>query len=431
MKTNTIPEKLPCVLMDLVVEGMGSFGEMMIQLELEFDRQLDRERLARAFDLLLDYQPVLGCRREWENNQPFWRRLNGDGRSNFTVVENEADYEIFAVKPMDIAVGPLVQGCLVGSADGDKLLLKVAHQISDAGGVKEISGYLSEIYRRLETEPNYIPETNINGSRAAFQILRLVSPFYYPRIYLNFLREVGQAIFPGPHYRMPMNGDQRDAPKYIRYDISRERIEAAAEFGRRKGSTLNDILLAAYFRSIAEQGLWDGNSHFRAAFTIDLRKYLPSKRGEGIANLSALEWFRYGNELGSNIEDTMMSVTRQMRWRKRSWFGFNALIGVMPILAVLPKATMLKAAHSMMHVLKNYWSSNLALTNMGPISDNDVDYGVKPQIARLLVPPMYTPIFGAGISGYAGGITLTAGVYSADNGYAKDILAGMEQELPG
>lgn len=431
MNNKQIPDKFPCVLIDVLCEAMGVFGEMTIQLEMEFDRKLDRERLARALDLLLDCQPVLGCRMVLDNGRPHWQRLDRDERRNFTVVENEEDYEKIVVTPMNVARGPQVLGCLIGRPTGDKLLLKVAHQASDAGGVKEISACLADIYRKLEHDPQYIPEPNVKGERSIRQTLRRVSPIFYPRIFLNYLREVAQAVFPGPYYRMPYDDAEKPVRQFVRHDIPPEKIARAAEFGRRKGSTLNDILLAAFFRSIAAQGMWDGKSQFRAAFTIDLRKYLPTGRGAGIANLSVLEWFRFGNRLGDNLEQTMTAVTRMFAWRKRSWFGYNAYIGFLPFLAILPQGVMLKLARGLLNKFKGDWTSNLALTNMGPIAEEDVDYDGSPYAARLLVPPMYPPLFAVGVSGYAGSISLTTGIYSSSKDCAVAILEGMESELSG
>ena len=48
---------------------------MVIQLELEFDGRLRQDILERACDLVLDVEPVLGCRLDIEQPTPHWRRL--------------------------------------------------------------------------------------------------------------------------------------------------------------------------------------------------------------------------------------------------------------------------------------------------------------------------------------------------------------------
>ena len=62
-----IPKRFPSQLTDRFLDYIHQSGDMMIQLELQFRRQIDADRLARATDLALDVAPVLGCRfvRQW------------------------------------------------------------------------------------------------------------------------------------------------------------------------------------------------------------------------------------------------------------------------------------------------------------------------------------------------------------------------------
>lgn len=74
MQTETVlPHKLPAVLFDGILlayhqPGMGIF---MIQIELEFDCRLDVYRLRRAFEIVLDTEPILGCRIVPDPRRPF------------------------------------------------------------------------------------------------------------------------------------------------------------------------------------------------------------------------------------------------------------------------------------------------------------------------------------------------------------------------
>ena len=52
-----------------------------------------------------------------------------------------------------------------------------------------------------------------------------------------------------------------------------------------------------------------------------------------------------------------------------------------------------------------------ALTNMGPIQEEDVTYDKPAARAWLTVPPMNPPLFGMGMTGYAGSLTLSIGTY--------------------
>jgi len=57
-----IPDRIPSNRSDNLIGAFDQLGEMMIQMQLEFNHVLDADRLARAMDLTLDAEPVLGCR---------------------------------------------------------------------------------------------------------------------------------------------------------------------------------------------------------------------------------------------------------------------------------------------------------------------------------------------------------------------------------
>jgi len=47
---------------DLVIQSWQGPSEMVIEIEFTFDGHLDEGVLARAADLILDAEPILGCR---------------------------------------------------------------------------------------------------------------------------------------------------------------------------------------------------------------------------------------------------------------------------------------------------------------------------------------------------------------------------------
>ena len=59
---------------DLAVYAAGKQrdGEMVIELELEFEDRLDDRLLARSIELLLDAEPILGCRLALRTPKPQW-----------------------------------------------------------------------------------------------------------------------------------------------------------------------------------------------------------------------------------------------------------------------------------------------------------------------------------------------------------------------
>ena len=406
-------------------------GEMMIQMELQFDGELDSERLARALDLVLDAQPVLGCRAEIHPDRMVWRRLPAEERKNLAGADSESDYENFKISPIDSTAGPQVKACLLRTGGRDRLLLKVAHQVADAGGVKEVAEDVAAIYSRLESEPGYIPEPNLDGCRDWMQVYRRVPRYAYPKIFLNFLRENRAVMIPFATRALQLPEAASPPVAYITRLLSADRVAALSEYGRARGATLNDMVAAAYIRANAASGGPEDRGRHRLHMTIDLRQWhLGSARAEGICNLSAFEYISLGKNPGLDFDDTLGRVSSFMRARKANWPGLNQVFHL-PLYYRLSYEGLLKFFKSYMAFMTKKHNFPNTLTNMGQILPEHVTFDkLAPSSARLLVPPIYPPAFGAGLSGYNGTITLSAGAPEAAKAAIEAFFDKILSELP-
>ena len=78
----TIPATLPVEFVECTIRASCEFGYYRPQLggNVSFDGRMDETRLQRAVRLLLDAEPVLGCRLDAEAVPPVWRRIEGPER---------------------------------------------------------------------------------------------------------------------------------------------------------------------------------------------------------------------------------------------------------------------------------------------------------------------------------------------------------------
>jgi len=61
---------------------------------------------------------------------------------------------------------------------------------------------------------------------------------------------------------------------------------------------------------------------------------------------------------------------------------------------------------------------------------NSVTFDEAPSSDLLLTPPTYPPHFAAGVSGYAGTLTITAGAYASQKNVVEQFLDAMVAGLP-
>ena len=431
---NNIPNRFPARLIDCFNDYLTPLCEMMIQLEMEFDKGLDVERLEKAVDLTLDAEPVLGCRFVDKSYKPYFQRLETDKRSAFFTANNVNEYEAFKTASIDNKNGSQINVCLWPSPEGDRLLLKVAHQVSDARGVKGIAAILSGIYRRLSNDRDYQPSPNIKTSRSIRQILRYVPLHAYPRICLNSVQSTLHAYKSCTFHTLPIINGEREPLTYVNRLLSSDRVSALVEYGRSRNATINDIILAASLRVLAAIGNRDKRSHLSLSTTIDLRRYAPSVNAEAVANLSTVisRWPDLGTEPGQDFADTLDRVVTITSHGKTHWIGLGILFDFLtPLTKIMSHTSGTKLYLKFVDAgLKKHLVPN-AFTNTGPINPESVNFDMLPSMARILPPPFHSPfppLFS--LSGYMGTLTLSAGAYPTQKEIIEKFFDAVLKELP-
>lgn len=425
------PRRFPSQAIDRAVSYLDPTGESVIQLEMEFTQKLDAARLARATALALDAEPILGCRFVHHWWKPYWKRLAQNVGSVFLEVQTETEFESFKLASIDAYKGPQIRVCLWNSANRARLLLKVSHQVADAAGVRDVSRVISSIYSRLNHEPDYHPEPNLKGSRGVRQVLRAIPWRSYPGIFLQNLRDHQANQVRGGTLTLPFPKGPLQSLSFVNRTLPQEHVSRLVEHGRMHNATINDLLLAAFFRALVITANWDGRSQLRVNMTIDLRRHLVNRETSIVANLS-LDidgWPSLGTDLGKDFSTTLDKVTSITSTRKQNFLGMDALIGLLPFY-VCPHNWAAKLTE--FYYRQQVEKDNLAhfFTNMGPIDAAAVNFGSKPTVARLLPPVSQPPWFILGISGYGGTLTLSAGVYAVQKDLTERLLDAMVAELP-
>lgn len=431
---NSMPDRFPARLMDRYSDQQTLLSEMMIQLEMEFNKDLDAERLAKAVDLSLDAEPVLGCRFVDNSYWPFFERLDVNERPAFSVTNSQNEYETFKSTSIDHKTGPQIRVCLWHSPDGDRLLLKSSHHVADAAGIKDIAAILSDIYRRLSDDPAYRPSPNIKEQRSLHEVIKHIPLHAYPRIFLTGMRSFLYCFIP-PHAHSLYTSDGPKEPLvYIDRLIPSEHVSTLVDYGHSHDATLNDIITAAAFRSLANIGNRMQDAHLSLSTTIDLRRYIPSGRAGAVANLSYIMfyWPDIGTDPCQDFKDTLEKVARITRYGKTHWFGLDLIFNTYnPVCLTMPHSLSIngyRLYYNSVHKKKvgTHW-----FTNIGPIDTECVRFGIQPSRAHFLPPVAYPPVpFMFSLSGYNGTLTLSAGVYPIQKETIEKFFDAILKELP-
>jgi NRPS condensation-like uncharacterized protein len=429
-----IPDRYPATLSDCYVDFFTPFLGLAIQLELSFDQALDAGRLEKAVDLTLDAEPVLGCRFVDGSRKPCFERLEPDKRSAFLLAKTANEYEVFKSASPEERNGPQLKVCLWHSSRIDHLLIKVPHQVADAGGVKDIAAILSSTYRHLTDDPAYQPSPNVKGSRSFHQVIKHIPVLAYPRIFRNFIGSMILMWKPHTAHTLSVADGPRGRLTYVTRLIPASRVSALAEYGCTRDATLNDLFLAASLRGLLNVADWDKKSYLSLTTTIDMRRYLPSERAGAVANLSCslLHWPDLGTEPGADFQTTLERVARITRYGKKHWIGFELLLTPAAMaFKVMPHAWGMKRYGEFARLGLRRHTQDHSFTNTGPLDLGSVDFGIRPSVAHILPPQAYPPMpFVFSLSGYNGTLTLAAGAYPTQKETIERFFDAVLKELP-
>ena len=216
--------------------------------------------------------------------------------------------------------------------------------------------------------------------------------------------------------------------------MDQDKFSAIKEYGRKHQATINDILVAAFYRALAMHIPQDPDIPLRLLLMSDLRRYLPERRCEAICNLSIRLFLNIGHELGATFDDTCSVVRDYMNARKANYLG----LGDVPFLAMTFKGYPFFLAQWQYNLLLRYISKSTGgppmLTNGGIIDSERLDFG-GPAVtdAFLTVPLTFPPFLAVGVTTYNGSLTLSAGFCknALDKQTVQHIFQLFEKELPG
>jgi NRPS condensation-like uncharacterized protein len=405
-----IPRCFRAQFTDRFINFVRGTGEMMIQMELKFNSHLDIDRLRKALDLTLDAEPVLGCRlvkRWW---RPHWERLDAGNREVLTLAKDAREYEAFKHASIDPYIGPQIKVCLLCAKDRDRLLIKIAHEVSDASGVRQIARIISSTYSMLAHDPAYRPEPNINGDRSIWQVLRNVPWYAYPTILYNYYRVyMLPLLFPLGSVHLPIVADDDRKLEFVNRTVPEHLLKHIIEYGRQRNGTLNDVVMAALFHAITAASDWDHKSQLRLRVTVDLRRFMPDGNGAGICNLSGMEIVDLGTDLNDDFDYTLKRISSFMRQRKAQWIGINDYVGLAPLSIFFPHDIMTKIIVLGVQTSTSSGQAPYVFTNMGAIEQKDVTFDMPPVEAIFLPAVDYPPHLIVCFNSYNRSLTISAG----------------------
>jgi len=436
-KTRTI---FPATAQDRMNYLIGLLSaDQQIAMVLSFSSRLDTQILKRALQLTLKLVPILNCRFVAEEN-PYWESTNGvQGEilvcENCTGEEREKKVNEFIVEPGDRINGPLVQAKLL-RAQKDTLIVKISHLCSDATGLKEYIQLLASVYTAFShgSAPKVIAAEFLARQKPGFREQSGLFSALGIKDLTSLLREDESAKY---LWRFPSDPAANDKPKVAIRRLKGEQMTRLINRAKAYGATVNDLICAAYFRSLLDKSVFmEPCNEEKAAIciTVDLRRYLPGRTTGTICNLSGSEAVIIELQEGEEFEVTLAKVKQKLDTIKNNRPGLSSA-AMMELIAGSPLSAAREEVYKQKASLAKGMNTVLPyLSNLGIIAGQPLKFGSAVAEDGYMTGPInYAPFFYMGVSTYNEVLTLAVGYHTPaiSEKEVNRLLDVMVRELSG
>jgi len=379
--------------------------------------RLDLERFKQAVNLSADAFPLIRSSFNETKNKSYWedKAYTADDMLKILETSNiDKNVDEFICKEIDAFKGPQLKIEIIRDDKNDTLCVLINHMLCDAAGFKEYLYMLSHIYSNMYENSYYIPAPMAN--RKISQILKTFS--VREKLKIMFGKNDMFSFDPA---KFKLEGDISNPFIEIR-TILKEHFCKIKSYAKKHAATVNDIILTAYMRTIFQIF----NCVVTTTCTMDMRKYLPNRRAEGICNLCTNLTCNIGLEIGTDFEQTLIKVKKTMDKEKSNIACIKSINVLEKLFDIFPY----KLARDIIE--KRFTNPLIAFTNIGIIDKTRLAFG-KIEIAEAYMTGSikYSPYFQLAISTFDDQVTLSVNLYGtqSDRNTISFFLDKLVQEL--
>ena len=401
------------------------YNDHQLHAVIHFRGLLDRECIQRAVLLSMDMVPILGSRFAVRKFHPYWEKAgpyqDADVISFVDSVNAEEEINRFITGMTNELTGPQIMVRVVRNSNKDNLCIVMNHMVSDAAGFKEYLYLLSTLYSRLRNKEDIVSEY-YGRDRSSKQIYRQLSLLERIRVFLlpnEPLKNKNDVYF-------PLSKEGNRTPFIFTHKVSRDRFRPLKEYAKGHSATVNDVVLAAYYRVLYKIVDIRQDESLTVPCMVDLRRYLPDKKADGICNLSSMIMCNIGPGVGKSFEETVTRVNKEMDVRKKGYAGLHGLSTLNTIFRFLPFSTVREL------VKKNFVNPLIAITNIGIIDSESLTFGETPvEDAFMTGSIKYPPYFQLALTTFNETITFSVNLYGSesDRESVEKFLGLLDEEL--
>lgn len=419
---------------EAAVEGVDALADSHLHVVLDLPGRLDAGLLRAALLSVARDVPELAAVPEpgffgprWAAPaEPAWEILDlGDLDEAGATAEEAALYAL----PFEPLGALPLRARILRLSGHDRLLLRVSHMLGDGGGTKNLCYRLAAAYAALAAgrAPPAWP------NRRGYPLPRLLKAFRLRSLHWALLGCLDDAVvnrlarIACPPSRPGARGEAR----CLRLHLPAERVLRLRTRPRESRPTLNDLVLAAFSRALAASQPPESPARaVQVVVTSDLR--LLEGGADDVSNFSALRVLALGRiPLPAPEAHLAATLRATSRW-KRGGAGLLASTLAAAMLGAFPRSLVARLVSAFLRGLVAAQGAGVALTNIGPIDADRLDFGSGPCLAAHVKAPLaHPPMLITALTGCAGALDITVAyeVPGHEEEAVQALLAAMDREL--
>jgi len=413
--------KFKTVMTDRMLLSVRSLGHSHISMNVIFSSHIDVDILQKSFLLSLDVEPI--CRSKIVSHwwRPYWKVIDLNKAKNFqifSIKKNELDkcLQDYITKPIDPFNEMQVHLALFQLDTHDVLSLKITHEVTDAISFKDYVYKLALIYTQLEKQEDINITSNIKADRSLKQLFQhtgfssgLLSMFKQGS------RDIETLLEP-PYWIFPFSKNKNKSTTIVIHSLSDGLFPKLKEYTKGKKYTITDVILACYYRALYNVIKPSRDTLLRVRLSIDLRRFIPSGKTEGICNLPGFVYTNIGTNIGKTLLDTIDIVHDFISSAKQSKsIGLGDCGNYIRNFDWKPFLWSEKSIQKTFKLLTERGVYSPILTNMGAIETEKLKFGSSVvKDAYLLTPIFFSPTLVVGFSTYSNNLVFSSGLAGTD-----------------
>ena len=351
--------KLNAELWDKMHYLFRDYNDRMVHVELRYDYKINIEALKTVLVCFFEKAPVLHSSFSDNRIRPYWtvKDYHVDDILTVKTVDDESlDSEIntFLVQYIPPEAGIQMKVAVFFHGESSVLCIVENHMCMDGGDLKYFLNALCENYNAF-VETGKSPVALRTGTRS------------YEAVYEDFTateRKVAQSLYNNINKKddhgFPLTPDNiRDTSFIARRKFTAETFDKLRGEGKKRGATINDMLLTAYFDALYKIANFSPADSLSISCAIDLRRHIKDNADQGVTNQTAWMQCRVPKMGGSIFETLEYVKASSASFKKDRFMGLHGL----PLLSLGYKILPLAASEEIIKV--GYANPLIAMSNIG------------------------------------------------------------------